>query len=406
MSKKLLYILATILIIGSLPAEARRAKKKKEEPPKVEDVMAQLNDAFFAYDIDLAEQKIEVLRTLPEGISAEQIDSIEQRVNRMSEMIQRVEDIVVIDSLTLHRDDFFRHYRMASSAGTLSSPEEHHYESADSTIFYTTQNKQLMIWGGQEGLLQSRSLTDGTREDPTPLSDVLNHGGIANYPFLLSDGITLYFATKGTDSLGGLDLYMTRSDRDNYAIPQNLGMPYNSPYDDYMLAIDEETGIGWFATDRNRLGDLITVYIFIPNSVRKNLSLNTINLKNRARLTSIADTQNPDEDYSNILQNIANIKDDSASAPKADFILAFPNGTVYKNWSDFKSPQARRLMETYIDAQAEIQEDAKTLETLRLNYKPGDSKTDNTILSIEKKLKQASNTLRRLSNQVINTELK
>lgn len=401
---KIIPILIMTLMTVNVTAQARSTRNKK---PTAEELIEQVNEAFNGYNTDLAKEKIAELRKLKKGVTAETIDSIEQRVERMSEMIQRVEDIIVIDSLTLNRDDFFRHYRMASSAGILASPEEVGAEkAADSTVVYLTQDCNLMIWGGTDGLMQARKFTDGTWEDPTMLSDILNHGGTANFPFLLSDGITLYYATDGEDSLGGLDIYMTRNDREDYASPLNLGMPYNSPYDDYMLAIDEETGIGWFATDRNKLGDLITVYVFIPNPVRININVDDKNLSNRAKLASIAETHRPNEDYTAILHKIANISDVAQSNDEPDFIFAFPNGKVYTRWSDFKSPQARRLMEAYIDAQNEANADSKRLEELRMNFKQDDSNTANAILSLEKKIKQAPITLKRMTNQVISIEMK
>lgn len=401
---KIIPILIMTLMTVNVTAQARSTRNKK---PTAEELIEQVNEAFNGYNTDLAKEKIAELRKLKKGVTAETIDSIEQRVERMSEMIQRVEDIIVIDSLTLNRDDFFRHYRMASSAGILASPEEVGAEkAADSTVVYLTQDCNLMIWGGTDGLMQARKFTDGTWEEPTMLSDILNHGGTANFPFLLSDGITLYYATDGEDSLGGLDIYMTRNDREDYASPLNLGMPYNSPYDDYMLAIDEETGIGWFATDRNKLGDLITVYVFIPNPVRININVDDKNLSNRAKLASIAETHRPNEDYTAILHKIANISDVAQSNDEPDFIFAFPNGKVYTRWSDFKSPQARRLMEAYIDAQNEANADSKRLEELRMNFKQDDSNTANAILSLEKKIKQAPITLKRMTNQVISIEMK
>ncbi len=401
---KIIPILIMTLMTVNITAHARSTRNKK---PTAEELIEQVNEAFNDYNTDLAKEKITELRKLKKGVTAETIDSIEQRVERMSEMIQRVEDIIVIDSLTLNRDDFFRHYRMASSAGILASPEEVGAEkAADSTVVYLTQDCNLMIWGGTDGLMQARKFTDGSWEEPTMLSDILNHGGTANFPFLLSDGITLYYATDGEDSLGGLDIYMTRNDREDYASPLNLGMPYNSPYDDYMLAIDEETGIGWFATDRNKLGDLITVYVFIPNAVRININVDDKNLSNRAKLASIAETHRPNEDYTAILHKIANISDVAQSNDEPDFIFAFPNGKVYTRWSDFKSPQARRLMEAYIDAQNEANADSKRLEELRMNFKQDDSNTANAILSLEKKIKQAPITLKRMANQVISIEMK
>ena len=92
----------------------------------------------------------------------------------------------------------------------------------------------------------------------------------------MPDGVTLYFANNGENSLGGYDIFMTRrSDGDGegkeYFQPQNVGMPYNSPFNDFMMAIDEASGLGWWATDRNQIPGKVTVYVFIPSQMRVNV---------------------------------------------------------------------------------------------------------------------------------------
>ena len=55
-------------------------------------------------------------------------------------------------------------------------------------------------------------------------------------------------------------------------------MPYNSPYNDYMLVMDEGTGLGWWASDRGAAPDSVTVFIFVPNKSRVNYDPDTENI--------------------------------------------------------------------------------------------------------------------------------
>ena len=77
------------------------------------------------------------------------------------------------------------------------------------------------------------------------LNGLTERNGQQDYPFMLSDGTTLYFAENGEESLGGYDLFVTRysSSSHEYLKPENLGMPFNSPYNDYMLVIDEPNNL-------------------------------------------------------------------------------------------------------------------------------------------------------------------
>ena len=65
----------------------------------------------------------------------------------------------------------------------------------------------------------------------------------ADYPYVLTDGITIYYASDGPGSMGGYDIFVTRynTNTDSYLMPENVGMPFNSPYNDYMYVIDEFT---------------------------------------------------------------------------------------------------------------------------------------------------------------------
>lgn len=406
---KLRAILSVILLAAIVCPDAAAAKKKrKAAKPKVttEELMNQANQAFLDYDVELAKEKITALRADKKSDRIA-VDALERRVNRLDEMIQRVEDIAIIDSLNVSRDRFFRNYRLSPTAGRLMSTEELgvDFESAGQTAVYLPEDGSFMIWGTDDGLVESSRLTDGSWEAAVSLGDVLNAGGTANYPFLLSDGTTLYYATDGDDSLGGLDLYISQRNRDGFAVPQNMGMPYNSPYDDYMLAIDEETGAGWFATDRNRLGDLITIYIFVPAESRVNLDVDRPDLVDRARIASPVSPLSAAQQA--LLDKISKLPESGSGYVDntPDFVFPMPNGSVYTRWSDFRSPQARRLMETYVDALAENEADAGSLERLRAAYKAGDTRKARTILNLEKKINSARIALKKMANQVITAEL-
>lgn len=390
------------------PVEAAPKRKAKAKPKvTAEELMTRARQAFYDYNPELALESIEALRS-DKKADINAADSLESRVNRMSEMIQRVEDVAIIDSINVDREDFFRSYRLAPTAGRLLAPAElgDDFEAAEQTVVFMPEDGSFMIWGTDNGLVESARLTDGSWEEAVSLGDVLNAGGTANYPFQLADGTTLYYATNGDDSLGGLDIYISQRNRDGFAVPQNMGMPYNSPFDDYMLAIDEETGAGWFATDRNRLGDMVTIYVFIPSETRVNLDVDLPDLADRARIAGI--TSPLDDGQQALLERISRLEPagNSCIDNTPDFIFPMPDGRVYTRWSDFSSPAARRLMENYVDAEADNRSDLEQLAALRAGFNPADKEAARRILALEKKVRDASRLLTKISNQVITAELK
>jgi len=63
--------------------------------------------------------------------------------------------------------------------------------------------------------------------------------------FIHPDGRTMYFSSKGHNSMGGYDIFKTeKNDNGTWTEPENLGMPINSPDDDiyFVMAADGRTG--------------------------------------------------------------------------------------------------------------------------------------------------------------------
>ncbi|MDE6287780.1 MAG: hypothetical protein K2M00_03215, partial [Muribaculaceae bacterium] len=261
-------------------------------------------------------------------------------------------------------------------------------------------------------LMGAGILDDGSVDSPMPLrGEDLNGGGNAEYPFMLSDGLTLYYASDGEGSLGGYDIFLTRRDEEgNFLQPQNIGMPFNSLDDDYLLAIDETTGAGWWATDRNHIPGKLTIYVFVPSDTRVNVDVEDPNLVPLARMSNISLTRKAGTDYSGILRAID--ATDEARAKNANReegnLFDLPIGsstTVYHNLDDFKSPQARQLMARAINARARINRLEERLRMLREAYRTGDKSTGPTIIDLEDELEQARREYNHLTNKAISTEL-
>ncbi|MDE7470283.1 MAG: hypothetical protein K2M57_02420, partial [Paramuribaculum sp.] len=224
-------------------------------------------------------------------------------------------------------------------------------------------------------------------------------GGDVNYPFLMADGMTLYFASDGEGSLGGYDIYISRRDGDGFLQPQNIGMPYNSPFDDYMLAIDEETGTGWWATDRNQLEDMVTIYRFIPSELRVNYPTDTPNLKEMALLTNYKATWEPGADYTALL---ASPKEENGSRKGDEFRFSLPDGKILTSLQDIPNQRARMLMKSYIELNSELDNLNERLAGLRAEYGKGNRSREGAIRSAEERQKNLREEIARKRNEVVN----
>lgn len=335
---------------------------------------------------------------------------ISSQLTRTRAMLDRVEKIVVFDSITVDKDAFLDAYRLSPEAGSLNYPDilPEDADYSDPTVVYCTEDGREMLWGAQndESVFTLRSihrLADNSWEKPENVGDHLGQGYDANYPFLMPDGVTLYFASDNEESLGGLDIFISRNNGTEFLQPQNIGMPYNSPYDDYMLAIDELTGAGFWASDRNRLGDKITIYMFIPSQSRVNVDLDDPTLAQRASLRSIRDTWPAGADFTNVRKALDNVKESvKKRAPQFEFSL--PDGRVLTSYRQFTSEHAAGLMEQYVSLKKATDEAKKRLAALRIEYGNGNTGVGPEILTMEDDMEQAEAQLRRVANDVIRAE--
>jgi outer membrane protein OmpA-like peptidoglycan-associated protein len=105
---------------------------------------------------------------------------------------------------------------------------------------------------GGEGLsdLYSVSIEEDGYGDPVSLGDVINTEGRETFPFVASNG-DLYVSSDGHQGLGGLDIFVfDKNDDGTYGEGFNIGEPINSPSDDFTFVIDSNTGLGYFASNR------------------------------------------------------------------------------------------------------------------------------------------------------------
>ncbi len=337
--------------------------------------------AFLNYDFEKASQLYGEFRRHREKtnqVPGETVEELEAQLASAENALERVERITVIDSLAVPVDDFFKAYKLPHSAGRLLIPDEIPIPEArtGAVVAFINEGEDFLMWGepdsvGNVRLVESNRLTDGTWQEPVATPEFLNRNGYSDYPFMMPDGVTLYYATDGNDSMGGYDIFVVTRDPQTgeYLQPQNLGMPFNSPHDDYMLAIDEENGIGWWATDRNLLGDKLTIYVYKVNDVRKNYDPDEEGILDHARLTNYRSTWTADnrEEVEALLKTITEI-DPEKIVPKRDFLFPVSAGVYYTTLDDFKDREARSAMKTYQLASKALERSEQHLKELRERY--------------------------------------
>lgn len=87
----------------------------------------------------------------------------------------------------------------------------------------------------------------GSWQSPENLGKEINTAGNEVFPFEHPSG-TLFFASNGHPGLGHLDIFSWNPKIDS--IPQNVGVPLNSAYDDFAVYLNKDETKGFFSSNR------------------------------------------------------------------------------------------------------------------------------------------------------------
>ena len=339
-----------------------------------------IEDYINHYQFDEAEELLN--QNIKKRTRRRQTTTVEeeklQTVKRMRSMINATERLTVVDSIVVNKKNFLDHIKLSEESGTLHTYAAffNRSDSSGCTVYRSELGNKIYFSQPDENKtlrLYTSDLVGGKWTTPHEL-DELEGDTVQNYPFMMSDGVTLYYAAQGNESIGGYDIFVTRYDMDEkkFLYPENIGMPYNSPANDYMLAIDEFNNLGWFVSDRNQPEGKVCIYVFIPNDIRKVYDTNIYppeDLAPLALLTRIADTWGDQDAVKEARQRLQEV----LSAPKKvvkkkDFEFVINDQTTYTLLKDFQSKEGRDRMARWMKNMRQLELNQQHLQTLRDRY--------------------------------------
>src|SRR5690606_13360399 len=104
-------------------------------------------------------------------------------------------------------------------------------------------------YGGKD--IWKSEFIDGLWQIPENLGPTINTAYDETAPWIAIDDQTLYFTSNGHPDFGGNDLFIAKKDAaGKWLAPENLGHPYNSPYEDVSLTLSKDGQKVYFASDR------------------------------------------------------------------------------------------------------------------------------------------------------------
>ena len=347
-------------------------------------------------------------------------DSLQEEIDRLRIATHSTERVVVIDSIVVDNKDLLSHLTLSEESGKIilaSTFFENPADTTEATVFLPEIGAKIYFAKpDSSGLLKlySSDYIDRNWQEHHLLAE-LDNDTIQNYPFALADGLTLYYAAKGEDCIGGYDIFVTRYDTDEnrFLQPENMGMPFNSPANDYMMAIDEINNLGWFVTDRNQPEGKVCIYIFVPNHIRKVYDKHLYSeeeLGNLARLHSIAETWGDKEAAREGKERLSALRKTVKEANnKPDFLFILNDTVTITSYAECKSTGAVKLLKEWRETDKELQVSLRTLKMFREGYRNGDEaqrkKLTPHILEEEKRSEILQNKLNETAKAIRSLEL-
>jgi len=103
---------------------------------------------------------------------------------------------------------------------------------------------------GQSDIFKVEIQSDGNYGTPQNLGNVINTEGRETFPFVADN--ELYFASDGHPGLGGLDVFVSKTQKNgSYNEVINVGEPINTSKDDFSFIINTNTLLGYVTSNRD-----------------------------------------------------------------------------------------------------------------------------------------------------------
>ena len=332
-------------------------------------------------------------------------------------MLRNTSRVCFIDSFQVSKEQLFENYILGESTGSFYPAGSFFDDDSEGEVFLPEMEQSILYSrrddDGQFRLFSKFKSFDRWT-DETPIQG-LDTDGDLRYPFLLNDGVTIYYAATGSESLGGLDIFVSRYNTatGRYLKPENIGMPFNSEANDYLYVVDEANDLGWFATDRRQPKDTVCIYVFIPSERFSKFNYeegDTLAIHKAARIISIADTQSDLVAVRAARQRLTLLRYElTEKAQKGSFTYIIDDLTTYHELSDFKSKEAADLFQRWTELKDQYETDLAKLERQRDDYADASrqekERMRSQLLEFEEKVLKLEQQVTKMENDIRTTEI-
>jgi hypothetical protein len=228
---------------------------------------------------------------------------LQNHINRSinaKQLMSEIKNPTVLSREKVKKEQIFQLYDIKELDGGFGSRSLLMKLAADSSAEYTgmylpnnPERNEVVYFSkknenrGDYDIFRSSRKSDGTWSEPENAGEKINTPFDDNFPYMHSDGSTLFFSSKGHYSMGGYDIFkiVWNWEKKQWGEPENLGFPINTPFDDYFFVPSPDEKYAYFSSSRDCSTDEATVYKI--KYVNDNPSLSIIDHKELLKISQL-----------------------------------------------------------------------------------------------------------------------
>jgi len=159
-------------------------------------------------------------------------------------------------------DIYVSRFKKGKWAKPKSMPSKFNTKFTETTISVSPDDQQLFFvssnakdsYGGKDIFISQKD-ERGKWQKPVNIGREINSPYDEECVHMSPDGSTLYFSSKGHNSMGGYDVFKTSlNELNEWSIPENIGYPINTADDDVFYAVDATGRYAYYSA--NRMGGM------------------------------------------------------------------------------------------------------------------------------------------------------
>lgn len=205
--------------------------------------------------------------------------------------------------------------------------------TADGQLLYFSSERSGGF-GGRD-IYRATLQADSTWGHIVNLGDSINTALDDDAPFIHPDGVTLFYSSKGKNSMGDYDVFQTRlNPLDSvFSTPLNLGYPINTPDGDRFYVLSANSERGYYASGKSGGFGLQDIYTVYPGYIGKKPSVYIV----KGKITN--DKQAIAADITVEITNKDNKKfgEFSSNSLTGNYLISLPAGGFFKLTYKYKS---------------------------------------------------------------------